>query len=206
MSPPSTPAQGFATLIQLIIRAIRTQGFRGLLAIPAIFWLRAALRDFETLIADIKAGIPAEPQAPQPEARRKAPVIPIPPRAKRTTRHRASRGNTPPGTETPEIRQKPPRRRWHGAGWRGGPSAPVVPTRVPRKPRFPRKSDFEAQLRHGFFITISQQTRDRAAHFSASAQPVSPIGRNAWFAGIFATSSSSSHGADDAAGAFTRIR
>ncbi len=64
MHNPSTLAQGVATLIHLMIRAILAQGFRGLRAIPALLQLRAALREFESLVASLQAGLLTAAQAP----------------------------------------------------------------------------------------------------------------------------------------------
>ncbi len=80
MHPTPTPAQRFATLINLMIQAILAQGFRGLLAIPQILQiqreLKTFLEEFEKLAADIQAGRYAPPPHRQPPARQHSPAAP----------------------------------------------------------------------------------------------------------------------------------
>ena len=116
-----TPAQRFATLINLMIQAILAQGFRGLLAIPQILQiqreLKTFLEEFEKLAADIQAGRYAPPPHRPPAVRQQAPAPPSSPR--RRPRHKHPKARTvqgkavapPParrGRQTnPTFRKKP---------------------------------------------------------------------------------------------------
>ena len=146
----------FTALLAALIKAILAQGLRGLRALPAILWLRTAMRDLDRLIAEIKAGTRSEPQ---PELREHTGKARNPPHQQRRAQQRQnSPGPRPPKAPSPEIREKPPLRP-APAGSGGALASVALPAGFPRE-----REDFwsyhettwERPMRsHGHFVTIS---------------------------------------------------